>query len=263
MNTHHLTALLSEEACARESHTITVWHASAHPNELKNFLDNGARPIGKGLGGQSDGFYVWNKKEEAVSHFSDFLSVDKGAGLLIGVTVDKQALTYPNWQFDVEEASALNPLFFKYKELIVSIKNLDYFDKDQKKTIKFIKPTPYATEQRFILHFRTSHGCRSVTIGDCATLGLAELQALIDKLCENTKFRQDYNHLLQTHITGSKRLALKYCGQKPLPVDKVVHIQKDAQGKIIETPLYSSSGGLKKQNTPFLKMGLINKQDSR
>ena len=253
--------LLAKNAHASDPNEITFWHISDNPEALKSFLNNGAQAIGKGYGGQTTGFYVWNRKENAVSHLTDFLGEGKAIeGLLIGVTLDKDKLTYPNWQFDVEQAKKLNSLFFKYKESISEIKNLDYIDDDgTKRIIDSIKISRFATEQKCNLIFKSSFSRTNMSIGDSG-IRVAEFQALIDTLCKNPKFREDYNKLLQESATTSKRLALKYCGKEHLPVNEAIHIQKDEKEKVRETILYTSSLPKEKQECPFLKMRMLRKK---
>ena len=182
-------------------------------------------------------------------------------GLLIGITTDRNKLKYPQWQFDLEGAKQLNPLLFKYKDQITAIKDLEYLENGEKETIKSIELSPYATEKECILTFFSST-IKGMVIGDSG-IDVAGFQALIDKLCENQEFRKDYDELLQKSISASPKLALKYCGKKPLHIDEVSHIQQDEKGKVTETPLYTSSAPKEKQVCPFVKMGMARKKEVR
>ena len=261
MNKHGLLSTLSENSSADQ---ITLWHVSQDADALKSFLNNGAQAIGTGRGGQTNGFYVWSKKEGAVSHFSDFLSEGTtGDSLLISVSTHIKKMTYPDWQFDIEGAQLLNPLLFKYKEQIKNLKNLEYLDGDGKQCIiRSISTTNYTTQNNCSFSFRC-YPSRFTTqvIGD-AGLNVDLFQAVIDKMCEDPNFLKDYNELLQQSAASSEHLALKYCGRSPLPINEAIYIQKDEKGKVIETPLYASSADEKRQPCPFVKMGLVRKKQN-
>ena len=245
---------------------VVLWHLSSDRQALKSFLDNGAKPIGIGQGGQTGGFFVWNTKENALSHFKDFLFKDKAAeALLIGVCVDKKAVAYPVWQFDLEIAKALNSLFFKYKDQIQSIKNLSYRDaQGELKTIAAIKPTIHMTEKECAFQFKENHRVFSLAVGnDNGLRGVDIFQAIVDTMCRNPIFKKDYDALLLRSITTADRVAVKYCGQKALPVDEVFYIRKDENNIDMEQQVYTSSLEKEKQVCPFLTAALSRRRNAR
>ena len=238
--------------------TVTFYHISREVNAFKSLFREGAKAIGKGLGGQQDGFYVWNKKEPAISHFSDFLQKKPtGDGLLIGIEVNKDSLTYPNWQFDLEFSKELSPLLFKYKDKIAQIENLEYKTaKGEKEIIPSISISKRATEENCLLKFSYSTGSTCLAIGDDNGVQAVDIfQALIDKMCKNPEFKQDYDKLLQESISSSQRLALKYTGIEPLIISKADHLEVNADHSVKTTPIFDASKG-KKQICPFLKLEL-------
>ncbi len=265
MNAKNITELLAKNVCQSAPNEIILWHTSRDSESLRSYLNEGALPTGRGLGGQKDGFYVWNNKESAISHFDEFLYKNEtGNGLLIGVKVDKDNITYPDWQFDMELSKELNSLFFKYKDTISQIKDLEYKDqKGQNQIIKSFSLSRFATKENCLFKISGYDGWSSscLAIGDDnGIIGVDMWQSLADRMCKNPEFRKDYNKLLQESTTTSKRLALKYCGKDPLAVDEAIHIQKDEKGIVTETPLYTSSLDKEKQVCPFLKMGMDRKK---
>ena len=250
--------MLAESAHPQSQPKLMLWHTANNSDSLKSFLDKGALPVGKGEGGQTDGFYAWNKKEAATSHFQNFLHKESaGEGLLVGVAVDPSEITYPRWQFDLELSRELNPLFFKYKDQIGQIQNLEYMEDGKKKTISSMRPTFRATEDNCVIQFKENHRLFSLAVGqDNGIRGVNVFQALVDTMCENPEFRQDYDKLLRDSLQKSERLAIKYCGKEALPVAEVSHIQKEAEKPASEEKLFTSSQKKERQVCPFLKMAL-------
>ncbi|MBR6674726.1 MAG: hypothetical protein IKL32_02255 [Alphaproteobacteria bacterium] len=41
---------------------LTFYHTSSHLNNADSFIQEGEKPIGKGVDGQTDGFYCWTKE---------------------------------------------------------------------------------------------------------------------------------------------------------------------------------------------------------
>ena len=245
---------------------VTLWHFSSDQQALKSFLDTGAQPIGIGQGAQTNGFFVWNNKEGAVSHFKDFLYPNQAAdGLLIGVNVHKKDISYPTWQFDIEVGKALNSLLSKYKDDICRMHDLTYRDdKGAQKTITQIRPG-IGREDVCVFQFKEQTGrLFSLAIGnDNGLNGVNVYQAIVDRLCQNPAFKQEYDALLWDNIKNAKRLAAKYCGKDPLPVDEVTYIHKDENNIDKEQSLYTSSVTKEKQVCPFLIKGLAKLKNAR
>ncbi len=267
--TQNLTTILTQHSEQTKPDTITLWHTSRDVDVLKSFLDEGAKPTGKGLGGQKSGFYVWSKKRSAISHFTDALYEDvSGEGLIIGTKVKKSEIMYPNWQFDIELAAVLNPLLFKYINQITKIKDLVYLENGEKRIIPQIATVTTTSKEECNLQCIKANGKPGYFLDGPHTGGdtyhLNVWQALIDELCKNADFCKDYNRYLQVAATHpTKSFALKYCGKEPLPIDEVSHIQKDAEGNVKETILYTSSVPKEQQVCPFVKIGMTRKKGAR
>ena len=263
MNTKNLTDFLAKNTHASAPNKIILWHTSRNSERLRSYLNEGALPTGKGLGGQKDGFYVWNNKESAISHFNEFLYKNEaGNWLLIGIEVDKDSITYPDWQFDMELSKELNPLLFKYHDKITAIKNLEYKNtKGEERKITSFSLSRYATKENCLLRCWDGDSSTCLAIGDNnGTMCVDMFQALIDKLCEDPDFKKEHDKLLQDSIISANRLALKYCGKKTLSIDRASFIQKGEKGTSYEETLYTSSLPKEKQICPFLKMGIAKKK---
>ena len=78
------------------------FHASRDIKFLRSFLREGAKAIGKGVGGQKTGFYVYENKKNTLSHIQ-FLDRQKKilsskGGLIVGVKVEeKSEITVPKY----------------------------------------------------------------------------------------------------------------------------------------------------------------------
>lgn len=261
-----LLSTLSKQESRPTPDTIMLWHATAKTEALKSFLDEGAKSTGRGMGGQSPGFYVWDDKTDAISHLTHHIGEDGAIeGLLVGVTAHKNDLHYPTWQFDIETAKVLNALLYRHQGLLSNIKNLEYQyegkDGLEKDIILSVKTTFNSTAEQFKLRFfrENSIGTYSLGCGGIAAVGMQ--QALIDELCKYPEFKKDYDQLLQEVVSHpTKELALKYCGKKPLPVDEISHVQADGQGKIVETPVYTSSMPQGKQANSSMQAAMAAKK---
>lgn len=281
-------ALLSDNTA---SDKITLWHVAKSnldkdkltrffvrrdkfdPNKvfdnLKSFFNNGVLSVGNGVGGQSGGFFVHNKKAFAVSYFYNDLSQNQihnkkngkiedvvdyaNEALLIGTTINKNELKYPAWQFDLEIADykILNQILYKYKDLAYTIKTL----KTPKQEVSIIPLLRPMSEGEFKLKIKYNNYTETLQIDEFdRTDNLDIWQALFDKLCEDKEFRQDYNELLQKSTTSNTRTAIKYCGKSPLNVDEISYLKKDTDGNMTETSLYTSSTCKEKQVCPFLQL---------
>jgi len=283
---------LTQQFIIKKANKITLWHVAKSNlknnapkgffvkrdefdtnkvfDNLKSFLDNGIMPTGKGYGGQQDGFYVFNHKHIAYHYFYNRLTQYKdkehpeclinyaGEALLVSVTINKDELTYPNWQFDLEGCDVLSPLLYKHKDLIcstilkhkdkaeiISFKNADNSTPDNCLITKITK-TPESESQEII------------RIGNMNQKYTRIFQELCDTMCANQEFQKDYNMLLRESANNYLTLAqMKYCGKQPLPVDEILYLKKDDKGTMIETPLYLSttcSMCKEKHICPFLKL---------
>ncbi len=271
---------------SKPSDFVTFWHATTNSDVLKSFLDDGAKAIGKGVGGQSSGFYVWNNKEKAVSHLTKFLFKKRNStkGLIIGTKIKKSEISFPIWQFDLENCYILNPLLIKYQDQIINIKNLQYiparhFNKDEIKTVDFVKRGRFFEDDlcSFVIEEKPTSFKRTVFFTENETEDLDLYQALINKMCENNIFKQDFDKILfesalDTNAINLKNFLIhagytqfndigygfKYCGNKPLRINEIFYIKKDDKGQNITTQIYTSSVCKEKQICPFLNMYFAN-----
>ena len=257
---------------------ITFWHVTTDLNASQSFLESGALAIGNGVGGQSDGFFVWNNKERAVEHLTNFLLKGKtGNGLLVGTNVYKSAISYPNWQFDLEQCIPLNTVLVKYKDQIVKIKNLQCnivndFGRIGTDFVDFVKPSKFLCDTYGAFSFKVNSSIFTEDFGHIGVRFVALYQAVIDKMCKNVAFKRDYNKiLLETaqDINASKLTNLleplnidcsighigqgfKYCGKKPLRINEIIHVNKDENNLITQTCLHTSSVDTTHQICSFL-----------
>ena len=113
--------------------TITFYHVSTDVDDFKSFFREGAKSIGKGLGGQTKGFYVWPNKKAAEHHIS-FLkdgawankNLNNNEAMIIGITVPKASVSYPLWEQDAELPVGLFELCASYGEFLnKKAQNLD------------------------------------------------------------------------------------------------------------------------------------------
>ncbi|MGN0919656.1 MAG: hypothetical protein ACI4OR_02725 [Alphaproteobacteria bacterium] len=249
---------------AAVSDKITLWHFAKDSQALKSFLNDGAKAIGIGKGGQTNGFFVWNQKKGALSHFKNFLYKEEAAeGVLVGVNIHVKDIGYPTWQFDVEIAKALNPLLFKYKKEIAQIQDLAYTDcTGEHQTISKIRPTHLASAESCVFQFKINRSLTSLAIGNNNGIwGVDMFQAVIDHMCQNPEFKKEYDTLLQEKVKKAEKLAVKYCGQENLPVDEIVYVHKNEQEIDKEQQLYTSSAPKEKQVCPFFIMAKSKRND--
>jgi len=232
-------AALKRRLAQTSSKEVCLWHTADSIFSFESFLNNGAQPTGNGYGGQSKGFYVWNQKKYAVSHFADFLAEGLNAEtLLVGVKVDRKDIKYPDWQFDLEVSKEINPLLFKYQDRVAEIKGLKCTDAEGKEyVVDMIEKNPYTTKDHCLFTFKAGNlGC-TFGFGDGAEK-LYVAQAIIDKMCEDKDFRDDYNRLLRASVNGPNRSALKYCGKDALFINEVSYIQKKEHTQPVEHVIY-------------------------
>ena len=158
----------------------------------------------------------------------------------------------------MEFSKELSPLLFKYRDKITQIENLEYTSaKGEKETIPSISISKRATEENCLLKLSYNTGSTCLAIGDDNGVQAVDIfQALIDKMCKNPEFKQDYDKLLQESVSCSQRLALKYTGIEPLAISKADHIEVNTDHSVKKTPIFDVSKG-KNQVCPFLTLGTV------
>jgi hypothetical protein len=241
------------------SDTVEFYHISRDVSFMKSFLNDGAKAIGKGAGGQKTGFYVWPTRKLADKHINylDDESAKEG-GLLVGVRIPRALIQYPDWQIDYEADECLTPLFAKYHDDILNLKNFPISDGDKTEQYSVSRAMPYVPVGAGYCCEPLSFGfeLRVKTEGAAGVEQTGRLQGICDALCQrNENFRKDYNQLLQERIALGKT-ALKYTGEKPLQISHLSLIQGDQKGKFEETVLYTDQKPKEKQVCPFVTAGL-------
>ena len=263
--------------------TVTFYHVSTDIEAFKSFFREGAKSTGKGLGGQTDGFYVWSNEEAAERHVS-FLQdgawankhLNDKEAMIIGITVPKASVSYPLWQQDAEQPVGLFKLCASYGEFLnQKAQNLDIELPPENVPFgwPFSKITAISFEKKsddwnciFFEGFNDKgRKCRKM----CPDRPPFEaddsikFQILTDWLCQsNPDFKKDYDLLMQKTIMQKEGSGLKYTGSAPLPITFVQHIKINEDGSLEKTTIFDTKKG-KNQVCPFLKMGLVHRKKEK
>lgn len=251
-----------------QKQTVRFYHVGTNPDDFKSFFKEGAKPIGQGVGGQANGFYVWTNENLADSHiqFLNFQQMLKEA-VIVSVDTEKEKITYPLWQADVECAPGLCGLYAKYQDFInKEMQNLNIQLPKNESLLTSIQSVQCKKENDAInLTFKgASHFAPTMQqnftrkANDNPCQGYADavfFQTLTDYLCQNNPdFKQDYNHFMQQSLR-TEGIALKYTGKENLPVSSIEYTTIDDMGKISKTTIFDK----KKQFCPFVAMALKRK----
>lgn len=266
---------------------VTLYHVSTEVDTFKSFFREGAKAIGKGIGGQSDGFYVWTNEKAADNHIR-FLHEDPFAdkvlknneAIIIGISVPQKSISYPLWQQDMEACQGIFKLWTKYGDFInKNGQNLIIpFDiEDKPLGWNFLTFTGFSYEKKYShldqkewynISFKgiDERGREKIkimtrsldTLNENAegTDDSVKFQILTDWLCQNNlDFKKDYDHLMQKMCSSEKGGALKYTGIESLAITKAEHVKINEDGSLKKTTIFDASKG-KDQVCPFLKLGL-------
>ena len=224
------------------------FHASRDISFLKSFFRDGVKAIGKGVGGQKTGFYVYNNKENALEHIK-FLNQKKmlgsDGGLIVGIKIEEKDLKYPEWQFDYERNPDILSLLEDYSPLVIeNIKKIRGIN-GVRKTNRY---------GRFEIAMERDHQIikRLASPIDPRTDFTAIWQKTFDQLCKNPLFKKEYDILLSRSQFSCK----KYTGKKNLPISFLSYIHPTKDGQYKETILYTDEKPPEKQVCPFLKVYL-------
>ena len=230
------------------------FHASRDVNFLRSFFREGAKAIGKGVGGQKTGFYVYNSKEEALNHIK-FLNNQKktlhpDGGLIVRVRVDEKDLKYPDWQFDYESNTEVLPLLQNYASLVT--KTLLTIQVPHLKIHSASKTHRYG---RFLIEAEKDGKMiqKAISPADSYVTDFTAIwQKVFDTLCKKASIREEYDVLLKESLFSCK----KYVGEKTLPVSSLSYIQPTTSGEYKETILYTDRRPKEQQVCPFLQVYL-------
>ena len=240
---------------------LTFYHLSGQLNNTDSFIKEGAKPTGKGVGGQTDGFYCWTTKGGL---FSRLFALKKDKGLLVCVQANKKNFTYPLWQLDTEDhMGGLFKNIHKYTSFLekkathLNIETPDNILVNMKTITDFQysrESYPHYYQDNVIVHGRSQTGEPSQytvplynsnpdktrwTNGIYAA-GLRQL--FVDYLCQNCpEFKEEYNNHMHECLQKQSAYAIKYTGTQPLPIHTIHQVGIDKNLSYSETPIYTAS----------------------
>ena len=255
---------------------VTFYHVSTAVEAFKSFFREGAKPVGKGFGGQSDGFYVWTSEAAAEDHIRflkdgawAYKELEGDEALIIGVTIPKSTISYPDWQQDMEHNRGLIQLAFNYSDVL------------NEKAHHLNIPLP-KEKRPFGWFFKTITG---ISVRNCFRQDAllfegvddtgkvshkifmntppwdsddsVKFQILTDWLCQNSpRFKEDYNRLMHHLISQTKEFtALKYTGLKPLTITSAKYVKVNEDGSFIKSDFFNAPR--KEQVCPFLTLAAL------
>jgi len=253
--------------------TVSFYHFSSNLEAKDSFIKEGAKPIGKGVGGQTDGFYCWTKE---CGIFSRLFHLNTSEGLIVCVKENKKNIKYPDWQLDTE--GSMNGLFHNFEKY-------DSFLKENAHHLNIHVPDEASPKLRIItgIRFRQDNyeydcyksaifeglsqdGCKIQTQiplyhsnldkdrwdGGIYTAGLRQI--LVDYLCQNNPhFQKQYNeHLLKTLEHHSSH-AIKHTTNKELPVHSIQKITLSDNLDITRKTIYQAPSAYKNFGLFFQK----------
>lgn len=244
----------------KDTDTVSFYHFSAHSEAKESFIKEGAQPIGKGLGGQTDGFYCWTKE---TGIFLRLFHLKTPEGLIVCVNENKKNIKYPTWQLDTE--GSMNGLFHNLEKYDSFLKeNAHHLNINVSEDVKTNLKT--ITDIQFKREYYTDNYCNYAVFkgldqegnktyetiplyhsnldkeewdGGINTAGLRQI--LVDYLCQNNPdFQNQYNdHLLKTLEHRSSQ-AIKHTAAKALPVHNIQKITVSENLNISQETVYQA-----------------------
>ncbi len=183
---------------------------------------------GKGAGGQSDGFYVWNNIEKAKEYLSGYICDNP---VICKIKTNADNFEYPQWQFDYEALGFLQEpeyeeqknirkklalLFVKYKDKLPDSYKEDLKNnKENGFNLLCVNETRYGSV-RIMIETNKSTYRTALYEGFLAVSGCEQI--LNDYMCKHSKgYLAEYNDLMQECLPYHN-LAFKYVGDKDLEV---------------------------------------------
>ena len=245
----------------QSDNVISFYHISQNLSDLESFIKKGAHPTGKGVGGQTDGFYCWTKKS---GFFSRLFALNKSEGLLITTKEHKVNLSYPLWQLDTEgDMGGLfkNPQtyapFLEKNANNLNIKTPDNLLSDMQTitSMHYSRDTyPHYYQDNVIFQGISKNGKKTQQTvplynsdpdkerwsGGIYSAGLRQI--LVDYLCKNhLQFKEEYNnHMFNCIQNSTKAYAIKYTGETPLKIHSAKQVGLNEKSEYIEKTLYSA-----------------------
>lgn len=202
-------------------------------------IENANIPVvckGKGAGGQSDGFYVWNNLEKSKEYLAGYICDNP---VICKIKINADDFKYPQWQFDYEALGFLHEIDydkqknFRKKLALLFVKYKDDLPDNYKSDLKNsgengfdllgVNETKYGAVR--ILIEANKSGLRTALYEGFLDVSGCE-QLLNDYMCKHSKgYLAEYNNLMREGLS-CYNLAFKYVGDKDLEVVDVY----DGQG---------------------------------
>lgn len=219
---------------------IQFYHIHKTHN-LSRFLNGRTNYVGKGHGGQTDGFFVWTTRDKALEHIR-FLNEElrDHDGLMVTVEVDKASVKSPEWGMDIEREPDLAWLMEQHTDEILTLKNVPFklFDKDEMLDVVG-KGEKFGTFQLMVHSMPKKRFTQSVH-NDISVTWVGAFQAIHDRMCAlSPDYLKGYNILMQNEVNKPTGMGLKYMGKKPLKVVELqtIHMKPDGSFDFTSTPI--------------------------
>lgn len=242
---------------------INIWHMTKTDEHLNSFLEKGIRTdMGKRpAGGQSEGCYFWTTESEAF-RYAEYHNVEKG--LLIRVRQPQETITRENgWQHDFERNAMMKREIVDaaIKSLSGKRVHIDFRTDDNSGTITRITPTKDrrqidALALDYEMRWEDKEGTLIYSDSDFndASDHTGFSQALSDKLyAVSPEYRKTYNDRLKKTVTDGNSYALKYTGEKELPIAEIILVEQQENGSYKKTTLFSENPEKKKELCPLIR----------
>ncbi len=248
---------------------VEFFHVARNVGTAVSFKHDGAMPIGKGVGGQSDGFYCSTNLQSAkgiIRFISKGVQIidDDGiyeliepfspkGGLLVSVRVPLEDIKYPVWQIDTETNSVLENLIAAHSDVAIGVGEFSFMNVPGKKeTIRLLRQSgtnKFYFEAKY-QNYLVTLDLKEPDLGNNNSNGSGFIQALIDAMCQQSqKFLQEYNRLLRRcAINHKEHTAIKYTGKKSLPVSGLIWIKPDKEGNFTQKQLYPRRGQMSEKD---------------
>lgn len=262
------------------SDNINLYHVSRHADDkLPSFLEGINPLVSNPVGGQSSGFFLWTKKERAENWIEnlaterdaawakekfglDDFKLKDGKGLIVGFTIPKTNILYPDWQVDpeqhprgIDKYSSLIKIWQKHRDIFI--------DKGHNLSIPFrhnnedvtLNTLSWSIDDNLpIIYYTDSKGN---TKKELVGTNKAEESGRTEVICSflakhSSKYINDYNKILHEAVNeaGQGGINLKYCGREKLHPSTIFLVQKTEDNKIIQTPIYDINKKNNCQNLP-------------
>ena len=213
---------------------------------------------GKGAGGQSDGFYVWNNIEKTKEYLGGYVCDNP---VICKIKINADDFKYPQWQFDYEALGFLHETDYekqknlrkKFALLFVKYKNNlpDNYKEDLKNcgsngfNLLGVNETRHGAVRILIEPNKSNY--RTALYEGFLDVSACE-QVLSDYMCKHSNgYLAEYNNLMKECLSHHN-LAFKYVGDTDLEVVDVYDGNGDKNANLTKQFLP------KKNQTKFLNL---------